>query len=108
MKQYITYTRVRANDNLYLDPNTNDSFENATKDSKFNETPYGKDWVFLASVEYPDTTTQEEIDGLILAYKEFEFTFISEEQANLLLKWIDELISVSNFKFTDNRPLDII
>lgn len=108
MRRYITYERVKANDNLYLDPNTDSSFDKATKDSKFYETPYEKDWVFLASVEYPNTTPQEVIKHLLLMYKDFNFTFISEEQANLFLKWIDELISVKDFVFTDNRPLDII
>ena len=104
--KYITYSRVKANDNFYLDPNTNNSFENATNNSKFNETPYEVDGVFLATVEYPDTTTQEEIDGLLLAYKDFGFAFISEEEANEHLSKIWD-VSVEDFIFTDNRPVMI-
>lgn len=113
MKQYITYTRVKANDSLYLDPNTNNSFENATKDSRFNETPYEVDWTYLAFVEYPDLTSPEVLLWLIKSYSEFNFKFISEEEANEFLAKIwgednwEQLITVKDYEFTNNRPLDI-
>ena len=101
MKKYITYTRVRASDNFYLDPNTNNQFEQATENSTFYETPYQYNWTFLAYVEYPDDTTQARIDELLQAYSSFNFTFITEEEASTFLAQIWD-ITVSNFVFTDN------
>jgi len=57
-------------------------------------------------VEYPDETTQARIDELITAYAPFEFTFIEEAEANTLLSELGD-VTVSNFIFTDNRPVDL-
>ena len=103
MRRYITYKRVKASDNFYLDPNTNWQFEQATENSKFYETPYQYNWTFLAYVEYPDATTQERIDTLMQSYTSFNFTFITEAGANVFLSQIWD-ITVANFVFTDNRP----
>jgi len=107
MQQYITYTRVKASNSVYLDPNTNWKFEEATNESKFNETPYEFNWVFLASVEYPDNTPQEVVDWLLEAYKPFDFQFITEEEANIFLAQIWD-IKVKDFIFEDNREPLII
>lgn len=105
MRKYITYKRVQASPVLFLDPNTNGNFQSATNGSTFYETPYIVDWIFLASVEYPNETTQEQIDTLIAWYSAFEFTFITEIEANTLLATLWE-VSVENFIFTDERPVD--
>lgn len=107
MRRYITYKRVKVNDNFYSDPNTNDSFENATEGSTFFESPYEFEGIFLASVEYPDSTIQWQIDWLLNAYSDFNFTFITEEEANMHLSKIWD-IKVKDFVFTDNRIFDKI
>lgn len=106
MKRYITYKRKKENENFYSDPNTNWKFDRLTVDSKFYETPYEVDWVFLAYVEYPDETTVEEIEYFRNLDPAYNFTFITEEQANELLANLWD-VSVSNFQFNDNRPLEI-
>jgi hypothetical protein len=106
MLRYITWKRVKINDNYFIDPNTNWEFEKATKDSKFTETPYQlNDWRFISIVEYPNETTQEQIDLLISAYSAFNFTFITEIEANNLLSELWE-VSVKDFVFSDNRPIN--
>lgn len=107
MKRYITYTRKKENENFYSDPNTNWNFEKQTTGSKFYETPYELEWIFLAYVEYPDSIPLSVIDELIMINSEYNFKFINEEEANKFLKQISELISVKDFVFEDNRPLDI-
>ena len=114
-KRYITYTRKKINDNCYLDPNSNDAVSLATNwKTIFNETPYLlEDWRFIATVEYRDIETEENINYFLHLDEAFEFTFITEEVANELLKefWENEnwyLVSVKDFIFTDNRVFDII
>lgn len=107
MLRYITYSRVQVDINNFIDPNTNDSFENATEGSTFFETSYDLDWVFLAYVEYLNETTQEQIDWLLEAYSAFSFTFITEEEANIHLAKIWD-ITVKDFKFDDKRIFDLI
>ena len=107
MKRYITYNRVQTDKNNFIDPNTNNSFENATEGSTFYETCYNLDGVFLAYVEYPDNTTQWQIDWLLEEYSAFNFTFITEEEANTHLSKIWD-ISVKDFIFTDKRIFDLI
>jgi len=102
MRKYITYQRIKANENFYLDPNTNGAFEQATENSKFNETPYEHNWVFLWHIEYPDATPQEVIGGLLEEYKDFHFTFITEVEANTFLAQIWD-VTVKDYIFTDNR-----
>ncbi len=107
MKRYITYTRKKINDNFYSDPNTNGRVEEETNwVTKFYETPYEVNWVFLAYVSYPSETEQSEVEYFKNLDPEFNFTFITEEEANTLLSELWD-VSVSNFDFTDNRPLDI-
>ena len=107
MQRLITWKRVKVSEFQLIDPNTNWQFEAATTGAKFIETPYEiKDGRFISVVEYPNETTQEQIDWLILAYKPFEFTFITEDEANVLLSELWE-VTVANFIFEDNRPQDI-
>lgn len=92
----------------FIDPNTDWAFENATEGAIFTETPYQiADGRFISVVEYPDETTQSTIDWLILAYSVFEFTFIDETEANLLLSELWD-VTVTNFIFKDNRPTDFL
>ena len=107
IRRYITYKRVKENEFYYKDPNSWNQFEEATNESKFNETPYKFNWVFLASVEYPDNTPQEVVDWLLEAYKPFDFQFITEEEANIFLAQIWD-IKVKDFIFEDNREQLII
>lgn len=111
VKQYLTWKRVKVNDNFYRDPNTDNVFKAITTWAIFHETPFQiPDWRFVSWVEYPDNTPQERIDQVISQNIAFEATFITEIQANLLLRelWVDEnnnaYVTVANFVFTDNRP----
>jgi len=115
MQRYITYKRVQTGEFKYNDPNTDNVFEEATTDSIFNESPFKiNDGRFICDVIYPDTTTQEQIDWLIAANLAFEFTFLTEEEANILLLefWLDEggiaFVSVKDFIYQDNRLLDLV
>jgi len=108
MQRYITYKRVKENEFKYNDPNTDWKFEEATNDSVFNESPYLLvDGRFVCDVIYPDNTTQEQIDWLIIANSSFEFTFITEEEANSLLSELWD-VTVNNFIFTDNREIEVV
>lgn len=108
MRKYITYTRKKENDNFYSDPNTNNRVEEETNwVTKFFETAYDHNWVFLAYVEYPDATTPDEISYFQNLDPEFNFTFITEAEANTHLSSIWD-ITVKDFVFEDNRPLDLI
>lgn len=111
MKRYITYTRKKINDNYYQDPNTNNKVEIETNwHTTFYETPYEYNWVFLAYVEYGDEFTNEQIEYFRNLDTDFNFTFITEEEANIFLQnfWKDEewnyYVSVANFEFTNNTP----
>ena len=108
MQRYITWTRKKVNDNLYADPNTNDRVNIETNwQTTFYETPYQiNDWRFISYVDYPDTTTEEEITYYLWLEPEFNFTLITEEEANTLLSELWD-VSVSNFEFKDNRPSDL-
>ena len=107
MKRLITWKRVQATPNYFIDPNTNNQFNDTTEWATFTETPYKiADGRFISMVEYPDATTQARIDELIASYSAFEFTFIDETTANALLAELWD-VSVSNFIFTDNRPIEI-
>jgi hypothetical protein len=107
MKRYITYTRKKENDSFYSDPNTNNRVETETNwVTKFYETPYEVDGVFLSYVEYPNETTIEEVEYFKNLDPAYNFTFITEEQANELLANLWD-VSVSSFEFNDNRPLEI-
>jgi len=112
-KQIVTWKRKKANDNCYQDPNTNDRVNIETDwVATFTETSFCiSDWRFISLVEYPDDCTQESIDYFQKLDKAFEFTFVTESEANTLLAelwpwmWIP-YVSVSDFIFTDNRPID--
>lgn len=107
MKRYITYTRKKESDSFYSDPNTNNRVERETNwVTKFYETPYEIEWVFLAYVEYPNETTSEQVEYFKKLDPNYNFTFITEEQANELLNKLWD-VSVSNFEFRDNRTLEI-
>jgi len=106
MKRYITYKRKRINDNLFQDPNTNNRVEIETGwMTKFFETSYQHaDWRFLAHVEYPDEATVEQVEYFRLLDPAFEFTFITEQEANTLLQQTYNWdVTVTDFVFTDNR-----
>jgi len=109
MKQYITWNRKKVNDFLYEDPNTNNRVSKETNwQTTFNETGFQiADGRFISWVEYPDTTTQEEITYYLSLEPEFNFNLIDETEANALLSELWE-VSVNNFIFTDNRPLLLI
>ena len=108
MKRYITNTRKKINDNYYQDPNTNGIVEDATSwVTVFTETKYELNWVFLWIVEYPDDSSDELVEYFRVFDEAFSFTFITEEKANEMLSEIWD-ISVSDFVFTDNRPVDVI
>ena len=108
MQRYITWKRVQTSPTQFIDPNTNNTFNEVTNWATFTETPYQiADWRFISVIEYPDNTTQERINSLMAEYSAFEFTFITEEEANTLLSELWD-VKVSNFNFTDNRPIDII
>ena len=105
IQKLITWKRVKVNENRFVDPNTDWAFEKATEWATFTETPYQiADWRFISFVEYPDTTTQEQINTLINEYSAFEFTFIDEATVNQLLSELWD-VSVNNFIFTDNRDI---
>lgn len=106
IKRYITFFRKKENENFYSDPNTNWKFDRLTVDSKFYETPYEVNWTFLAYVEYPDNTLLSTIDNFIVENSEYNFTFLTEEEANEFLSNLWD-VSVKDFIFTDNRPLEI-
>ena len=104
IKKYITRKRVKVSEYKYIDPNTDGQFGSVTSNATFIETPYKiADGRFISIVEYPDTTPQATIDWLIASYAPFEFTFIDEATANILLSELWD-VTVSNFVFTDNRP----
>lgn len=109
MHKYITYTRKKISDNRYLDPNTNDIVEKATSwIAKFTETAYEFNWVFLATVEFSTETPIEQIEYFRSLDPEFNFTFITEEEANIELAKLWD-VKVKDFVFTDSRPvLDLI
>jgi len=103
MIKYITYTRKKISDNYYQDPNTNNIVEEATSwITKFTETAFDFNWVFLAYVEFPNDTTDEQIEYFRTLDTDFNFTFITEEEANIHLSKIWD-ISVDNFNFDDKR-----
>ena len=108
MKRYVTWKEKKINDNLYIHPNTNGRVEEETWwKTIFIETDYKhSDGRFMSVVEYPNTTTPEEVEAFRLLDPAFEFTFITEAEANTFLASLWE-VSVSNFEFTDNRPRDI-
>lgn len=115
LQKYVKWKRVKVSDNFYKDINTNDTFQNETKDSEFQETSYELNNYFLGIAKYPQDTPQDFIDGLLLKFSEFEVEFVSEEEANAFLSEVggkdenwEQLLTVKDFKFTDNRPLDII
>ena len=106
MKKYITWNRKKVNDNYYQDPNTNDraSLESGWVVT-FTETPYQLNWTFISVVEYPDNTPQEQLDYFMSIDPDFNFTILTEEEANALLQTAYNWeVSVNNFVFTDNRP----
>lgn len=107
MRKYITYTRKKINDNYYQDPNTNNIVEEATGwITKFTETAYDYNGVFIAYVEFPTDTSDEQIEYFRTLDSDFNFTFVTEEEANIHLANIWD-ITVEDFVFTDNRPEDI-
>lgn len=63
----------------------------------------------LLRVEYPDETLEEEVEYFRTLDLDFEFTFITEEEANTLLNeaynWD---VIVNDFIFTDNRPVPMM
>ena len=108
MLKYITFTRKKINDNYYQDPNTNSIVENATGwITKFTETPYEVDWKFIWYVEFPTDTPDEQIEYFRSLDPDFNFTFITEEEANTELAKLWE-VSVKEFVFTDKRIFDLI
>ena len=115
VKEYILWYAKKKNDNYYEHPNTNGEFQKQVGiESTFIETPYQDvDWAYLSYIDYPDTTTQTDKDNHILANPEFKFKLISEKKANQMLENMgfddngNPYVTVSNFVFTDNRPLDI-
>ena len=110
MKKYLTYKRKKISDNYYQDPNTNNRVELETNwVTKFTETAYEHaDWRFLAYVEYPDETTNEQVEYFRLLDPAFEFTFITEAQAtDILNETYGWEVVVTSFVFTDNRTIDI-
>ena len=112
IKKYITWNRKKINDNRYTDPNTDNLFENSTTAGTFHETPYQiADWRFISWIEYPELTTEERINELITAHSDFNFTFITEAEANTFLESLADdtgWVTVSNFIFSDTRVFDLI
>ena len=112
MLRYITYKRKKVNDNYYQDPNSENRVEIETNwKTIFNETPYQlEDWRFIATVEYRDSETQENIDYFLDLDPAFEFTFITEWEVNELLKELSDetwTVTVKDFIFEDTRIFDI-
>jgi len=107
MKRLITYKRKKINDFLYEDPNTNHRVTMETSwQTIFTETPYNlADWRFICIVEYWDDETEENINYFMNLDTAFEFTFIEEDEANVLLSELWDIV-VNDFVFTDNRPID--
>lgn len=114
IKKYVKWKRVKVNESFYKDINTNNAFQNETKDSDFKETPYELNWYFLGIAVYPEDTPQEFINWLIEKFSEFEVEFISEKEVNEFLNsyWVDEnweqFVKVNEFSFIDNRPIEEI
>ena len=107
MLNYITWKSVEITPNYFIHPNTDSLFNDVTTDSTFFETGYKiADGRYVSYVEYPDTTTQATIDNLIATYNQFEFVIIDETTANTLLSELWD-VTVANYVFTDNRPVDL-
>lgn len=99
------------NEFCYKDPCTDDRVNKETGwITTFTETPYCiSDWRFISLVEYPDNCTEENVEYFKNLDPDFEFTFITELEANTLLNGCyNWLVTVKDFVFTDNRPKDIL
>lgn len=106
MQRYITYTRKKESDNFYSDPNTNNRVAIETAGyTTFYETCYEYNGTFLAYVEYGDSFTDEQVAYFQNLDPAYNFTFLTEEEANTFLSNLWD-VSVKDFIFTDNRPLD--
>ena len=106
MKIYVTWKRKKINDNCYQDPNTNNRTELETNwQAVLTETPYKiSDGRFISFVEYSNDCTAESIEYFKNLDPAFEFTFIDENQTNVLLSELWD-ITVNNFVFTNNNPV---
>lgn len=106
MKKYITWKEKKINDNLYQHPNTDDMVnKNTNWEIKFFETPYKiADGRYVSYIEHAWTIPQARLDQYRTFDPAFEFTIIDEATANSLLSQLGD-VTVSNFVFTDNRPV---
>jgi hypothetical protein len=107
MKKYITWKPKKINDYLYEHPNTNDRVQTETSWAIiFTETSFQiDDGRYISLVEHADDMPQSEIDHWRELDTAYEFTIIDETTANTLISELWD-VTVSNFIFTDNRPVD--
>lgn len=107
MKHYVTYTRKNINDNFFSDPNTDWAVEKQTQGLiTFNETPYEINGVFISLIEYDTSSINlQELEYFRTLDPDFNFTIVEEDEVNKLLSTLWD-VSVKDFIFTDNRPID--
>jgi len=109
IQKYVTWKPKQVNSNLYEHPCTNDRVNKETNwQIIFTETRFQlADWRYVSFLEHDWNIVQEQLDNWKVLDPAFEFTIITEEEANILLNELGD-ITVSNFEFIDNRPvLDI-
>ena len=113
MKQYITWINHKKNTNNFQHPNTNWFADSIDSDFIFHETQYTwpKNPVlqeYVWTLEYPDTKTNWEIAQYKSWLSKFQLKDKTEVEINALLNtryaWD---VTVTDFVFTDNRPMDI-
>lgn len=115
MKSYVTYTRKKISDTYYADPNTNNAVEERTAGLiRFIETPYEINGVFCAYIDFdPLKVNPKQIEYFRTLDPEMNFRIVTEEDINTLLSEYGsdengQFVSVKDFVFTDNRPVDIV
>lgn len=107
MQKIITWKAKKINDYLYEHPNTNDRVQTETSWAiTFTETNFQiADGRYISLVQHADNMSQESIDYWRELDPAYEFTIIDEATANSLLAELWD-VTISNFIFTDNRPVD--
>jgi hypothetical protein len=106
MLKYITWRAKKINANLIEHPNTNDRVNLETAWAiTFTETPYQiADGRYISFLEHAWNITQAQLDHWRTLDPAFEFTIIDETTTNTLLSELWD-VTVTNFIFTDNRPV---
>ena len=116
MKKYVTWNAIIVNPNRITHINTDNFASSFDNDFIFTETQYQGQLnpallKFIWFLEYPDTKTESEINQYNSHIASYQVQDKTESEVNaLLLDWywlddeLNQLITVSNYIFTDNTP----